>query len=112
MTFRFCDAEIIVGANVGASSGSTSSPASSVDARARATTRRRGGGTSPSDGPQERLDLLLDLRLGRYAAIRSISRRGLDERVVGDPRHRRVPGAAVHADAERRASSSRRSPQT
>ena len=62
MTFRFCDAEIIVGANVGASSGSTSSAASGCTARARSSDDVRGRNLA-EHGAQERLDLLLQLRL-------------------------------------------------
>ena len=60
-------------------------------------------GTSPSTARRNASTSGCTCGSGRYAARRSISLRGLDERVVGDRRHRRVPGAAVHAQQERRA---------
>ena len=52
---------------------------------------------------EEACDLRDQLRLGRELAEPRDERRRLDERVVGDRRHRRVPAASVHAEDERRA---------
>ena len=102
MTFRSVDASTIVGANVGASSGSTSSPASGETERASASASSAGGrsprsprGTPRVSGPSRGAGAIRRQPLDE--------RRRLHERVVGDPRHRRVPAAAAHAQQERRA---------
>ena len=101
MTFRFCDAEIIVGANVGASSGSTSSAAIGCTARARSTTDVAGG-TSPSTVRRNASTSCCSCGSGPVRREPLDEPRRLHERVVGDARHRRVPRAPVHAHVERR----------
>ena len=96
MTFRFCEAEIIVGENVGASSGSTSSATVLSTARARSTTAVAARHLA-EHRLEERLDLLLDLRLRPVRRDPLDQPRRLHERVVGDSRHRRVARAPVHA---------------
>ena len=63
------------------------------------------------DRRQERLRLGAELRLDRERAQPLDEPRRLDERVVGDRRHRRVPAPSVHAQPERRAHLLRRRAQ-
>ena len=86
------------------SSGSTSSPASGEIERASASASSAVGGSPSQIAAQERLRLGPELAAaGAYVREPLDQRRRLHERVVGDPRHRRVPAAAVHAQHERRA---------
>ena len=82
MTFRFCDAEIIVGANVGASSGSTSSAASRMHCagalerrrRPAAPRRARSAGTPrPPAAAPARADTRRAARRGRAAFTSALS---------------------------------------
>ena len=102
MTFRWCDASIIVGESVNASSGSTSAGSSgwrAAAARVERLLERRGLS-------EQRLEQTL--RLGDELLRRVVRAEGLevarrlDERVVRDPGHRRVAAPAVDADGERR----------
>ena len=61
------------------------------------------GGTRSAQRPKEPLRLGRQLRLGRERPEPLDVARRLDERVVGDPRHRPVPAPPVHAQRERRA---------
>ena len=99
ITFRLPDACAIVGATVNESSGSTSSAASGCSARARSSASSTGG-TSPSTTCRNPCDLRDQLARRHEPAERLDQPRRLDERVVGDSGHRRVPAAAVDAQAE------------
>ena len=102
ITLRCFDASIIVGDSVNESSGSTSSAASGCSARARSSATSSGG-TSPSTISRNRCHLGDERLRRRVAAERLDDRRRLDERVVGDRRHRGVAAAPAHVDPERRA---------
>ena len=102
ITLRCFDASIIVGARVNDSSGSTSSAASGPSSRARSRATSSGG-ASPSTVSRNRCHLGNQHLRRRVAAERLDDRCRLDERVVGDRRHRRVAAAAAHVDPERRA---------
>ena len=95
MMLRLSDACALVGATVSASSGSISSPASDETARAAASASPRSRNLA-EQRLQEALDLRDQLRLDLERAQPRDQRRGLDECVVGDRRHRCVPAAAVH----------------
>ena len=101
-TFRCSEAAIIVGESVNASSGSIVSAASGSSARSRASASL-GGRLLAEDRVEEAGHLGPDRRLGLVGGEPLDQRRRLDERVVGDPGHRRVPAAAAHAQPERRA---------
>ena len=100
ITLRCREASIIVGESVSESRGSTSSAASGCSARARSSATSTGG-TSPSTSSRKRCTSGMSSGGGSEAAESLDDRRRLDERVVGDRRHRRVAAAAVHVDAER-----------
>jgi hypothetical protein len=82
-------------------SGSISSPASGAIERARECVG--GGRNGAEERREEALDLRDQLRLDLERAEPRNQRRRLDEGVVPDRRHRRVPAAAVHAQQKRRA---------
>ena len=101
MTFRFRDAEIIVGANVGASSGSISSAAVVCSARVRSTTDSTGG-TSPSTARRNAATSGWICCCGRYAAIRSIRRAALTSALSAIPGIDAWPERPCTRDVERR----------
>ena len=73
---------------------------------------RLGRGRHPTEHRlQERLRLRAETRLGRELAQPLEQRRSLDERVVGNRRHRRVTGPPVHQQTEGRAHLLRRRAQ-
>ena len=84
------------------SSGSISSPASGAIARA-AASASGAGGTSPSSACRKPSTSGISRGSTENAPEPLDERCRLDERVVGDPRHRRVTAAPVHAQHERRA---------
>ena len=84
MTLRFREAEIIVGANVGASSGSINSATVASRSRARATTSP-GLGTSPSSARRKTSTSSWICGSGRYAAIRSTRRAALTSALSAMP---------------------------
>ena len=96
ITFRFCDASIIVGDYVGPSSGFDEAPEHRVQL-ARALDRLLDRRHLAGDGAEERLGLRRELRLRLVRAEPLDQRRRLDERVVGDPGHRRMAAAPAHA---------------
>ena len=95
------DAAIIVGDSVSESSGSISSRASGSTSPSRVQ-HLPGRRPLAEDGVEKRLHLGADLGLRPVRRQRLDQRRRLDQRVVGDARHRRVAAAAVDAQAERR----------
>ena len=102
ITLRRSDASIIVGESVNESSGSIVSTASGSTAASRASTSsaRR---LLAQHRVEEARHLGADRRLRPVRGELLDQRRRLDERVVGDPRHRGVAAAAVHGDPDRRA---------
>ena len=103
-----CEAEIIVGESVSESSGSSSSAAAGRSSRASSSASAASSGP-PATACDERLDLRAEPRLGRVRREPLDQRRRLDERVVGDPRHRRVARCARARAAGTASSSSPRS---
>ena len=73
MTLRFCEAEIIVGEKVGASSASRTA-ATTGDIGATRSTTSAAGGTSPNTACMKPSTSGPSCGSGRYSAIRSISR--------------------------------------
>ena len=84
MTFRFCDAEIMVGENVAARRGSTTSAAAGATLRVRSTASVAGG-TSPSTTPRNSSSSGPSCGSGRNAASRSISRAALTSALSAMP---------------------------
>ena len=102
ITLRLSEACAIVGDTVIPSSGSISSPASGATARA-AASASPAAGTSPSNAARKPATSGISCGSAANSPSRCDERRGLDERVVGDRRHRRVAAPAAHAQDERRA---------
>ena len=102
ITFRFCDASIIVGATVSPSSGSTISAATGSICT---SGRERTGGRRHAVRYRREKPFRLggQLRLGRELAEPLDQARRLDQRVVGDPRHRPVAAATADVQDEGRA---------
>ena len=97
MTFRLCEAEIIVGETVIGEQR--------LDDLGQQRVERAGARRAPRERRhlaerrlEKRLDLRAQLAARREGAEPLDERRRLDERVVGDAGHRRVAAAAVHGE--------------
>jgi hypothetical protein len=84
MTFRFCDAEIMVGENVADRSASTTAAPAVVTSRVRSTASC-GGGTDPTTAERKASTSGPSCGSGRKAAIRSIRRAALTSALSAMP---------------------------